>query len=211
MLRVGETPLELLSLDQSAHFDAQFVLAPSVGPDDQVPCSIVRRRLIDGGWIEQVTVTNHRHETAALQVRLEVDADFADLFEVKDGTVTDRAVSFEDRDNAFSLSYCRDDYRRSVTVVSNRPATISRRGFAFSLELAAGEEWSTTFAVSHDATVARAGIWRQRTLGELRQTKAAELDAWLADAPVLRRRTRVWHGPTGPASATSGRFACTRT
>ncbi|HUC01107.1 MAG TPA: glycogen debranching N-terminal domain-containing protein [Solirubrobacterales bacterium] len=185
VLRVGETPLELLSLDQNAHFDAQFVLAPSVGPDDQVPCSIVRRRLIDGGWIEEVTVTSHLHESAALQVRLEIDADFADLFEVKDGTVTGRDISFDDRDDAFSLSYRRGDYRRSVTVASSQPATISRQGFAFSLELAAGEEWSTTFAVSHDTTVARAGPWRQRTPGELRQTKAAELDAWLADAPVL--------------------------
>ena len=47
VLRVGGTPLELLSLDQSAHFDAQFFLTPRVGPDDQAPCSIVRHRLVD--------------------------------------------------------------------------------------------------------------------------------------------------------------------
>ena len=53
VLRVGDAPLELLSLHQSAHFDAQFVLTPTVGPDDQAPCSIVRQRArrprLDGG------------------------------------------------------------------------------------------------------------------------------------------------------------------
>ena len=79
VLRVDETPLELLSLDQSAHFDAQFFLTPSVGPDDEAPCSIVRHRLVDDVWMEEVTVTNHLHETSRLRVALEIDADFADL------------------------------------------------------------------------------------------------------------------------------------
>ena len=64
VLRVGETPLELLSLDQSAHFDAQFFLTPTVAPDDQAPCSVVRHRLVDHVWIEEITVTNHLHETS---------------------------------------------------------------------------------------------------------------------------------------------------
>ena len=62
-LRVGATPLELLSLNQSAHFDAQFFLTPTVGPDEEAPCSIVRHRLVDDVWMEEVTVTNHLHET----------------------------------------------------------------------------------------------------------------------------------------------------
>src|ERR1700727_467176 len=34
VLRVGHTPLELLSLHQSAHFDALFFVTPTVGPED---------------------------------------------------------------------------------------------------------------------------------------------------------------------------------
>ncbi len=53
VLHVGEAPLELLGLDQSAHFAAQFFLTPRVGPDEEAPCSIMRRRLdrprVDGG------------------------------------------------------------------------------------------------------------------------------------------------------------------
>jgi len=188
VLRVGEAPLELLSLDQGAHFDAQFVLAPSVGPDDQASCSIVRRRLIDSGWMEEVTVTNHLHETTNFQMTLEVDADFADLFEVKDGAVAERAVAFDDGDDAFSLTYRRDDYQRSVTVASSQPATITRQGFAYTLQLDPGAQWSTLFTVTPDAPDHGAGAERREPPGALRKlsrTKSAELDAWLAGAPVL--------------------------
>ncbi len=66
VLRVGEAPLELLGLDQSAHFAAQFFLTPRVGPDEQAPCSVMRRRLVDHVWIEEFTVTNHLHETSEI-------------------------------------------------------------------------------------------------------------------------------------------------
>jgi glycogen debranching enzyme len=187
VLRVGDAPLELLSLDQSAHFDAQFVLTPGVGPDDQASCSIVRSRLIDSAWIEEVTVTNHLHETTKFQMTLEVDADFADLFEVKDGTVAERTVMFDDGGDAFALTYHRDDYQRSVTVASSQPATITRLGFAYALELGAGDQWSTVFTVRPDAGGRKDGAEPQAlsALRNLRQTKSTELETWLANAPVL--------------------------
>ena len=56
----------------------------------------MRRRLIDHVWTEEITVTNHLHETVDLDLTLEVDADFADLFEVKDGASQTRQVDFAD-------------------------------------------------------------------------------------------------------------------
>ena len=49
---------------RSAHFAAQFFLTPRVGPEDQAPCSVMRRRLVDHVWIEEITVTNHLHESS---------------------------------------------------------------------------------------------------------------------------------------------------
>ncbi len=40
----------------------------------------MRRWLIDHVWVEEVTVTNHRHEHSEVRLALDVDADFADLF-----------------------------------------------------------------------------------------------------------------------------------
>jgi len=70
VLRVDAAPLELLGLDQDAHFAARFFLAPGVGPDEAAPCSVMRRRLVDHVWMEEVTVTNHRHAASEISKRM---------------------------------------------------------------------------------------------------------------------------------------------
>src|SRR5947209_8497424 len=84
ILRVDERPLTLLGLDQSAHYAAQFFVSPQVRPDDEVPWSIVRRRLVDHVWMEEIRLTSHLHAASSVHLALEIDTDFADLFEVKD-------------------------------------------------------------------------------------------------------------------------------
>lgn len=188
VLQVDDSPLELLSLDQSRHFDAQFVLTPRVGPDDQAACSIVRRRLIDRVWVEDVTVINHRHQAAEIRLSLEIGADFADIFEVKDGTIAERAVTFADVGGGLVLGYDRDDFHRSLSVTSTRSASLTRSGFLFALELGPGEEWSTTFTITpgdSDAVMAEGAIRGREEMRRRGAAKARELDDWLADAPVL--------------------------
>jgi glycogen debranching enzyme len=189
VLRVGESPLELLSLDQSEPFDAQFVLTPMVGPEEQAPCSIVRRRLVDHVWMEQITVTNHLRETSELDLALEVDADFADLFEVKDGAVTERTVTYtHDGGSALTLAYRHAEFRRSVTITASSPAAITREGFAYRLKLAPREQWSTSFTITPFAAQPGVVFSRRQPRGlpeEVRKARSAELETWLAGAPVL--------------------------
>jgi glycogen debranching enzyme len=188
VLRVGDVPLELLSLHQGAHFEAQFFLTPTVGPDDEAPCSIVRSRLVDHVWMEQVTLTNHLHEPSRVRVALEVDTDFADLFEIKDGVVAGRHVTHSHDDATLTLSYEHADFHRSVTIASSEPATITRSGFAYVLELAAGERWSADFTISPHAAQAGIRFACREPRGGFegrRQARAAELETWLARAPVL--------------------------
>jgi glycogen debranching enzyme len=188
-LRVGPTPQELLSLHQGAHFEAQFFLTPTVGPEDEAPCSVVRHRLVDHVWMEEVTVTSHLHETARLRVVLEVAADFADLFEVKDGFVAERSVSFAHDSTSLTLAYERDAFRRSVTVAAGSPARISRSGFEYELELEAGGQWSTSFTITPFASQPGVQFARRGPRGRLedvRLRRAAELETWLARAPTLR-------------------------
>jgi glycogen debranching enzyme len=189
VLRVGDTPLQLLSLHQGAHFDAQFFLTPTVAPDEQAPCSIVRHRLVDHVWMEEVTVTNHLHETSRLRVALDVDADFADLFEVKDGVVAERTVILSDGDSSLTLAYTCGEFHRSVTVSSDAAAaTVTRSGFAYDLELAAGEQWTATFTISPHSAQPGISFGRREprsTLELLRRQKSAELETWMACAPTL--------------------------
>jgi len=188
VLSVDAAPLQLLGLDQDAHYAARFFLAPGVSPDVTAPWSVMRRRLVDHVWMEEVTVTNHRHTVSDLAVTVEVDADFADLFEVKDGVVAGREVAFHHDDRTFVLAYEHGSFQRSIVVAASRAATITRVGFAYALRLAPGERWSTTFTVTPHAAQPGARFARREVragLDELSGLKAAELAAWLARAPEL--------------------------
>ena len=189
VLHVGQTPLELLSLHQGAHFDARFFLTPTVGPDDQAPYSVVRHRLVDHVWMEEITVTNHLHAPSRVRLALDVDSDFADLFEVKDGVVPERTISFTHDATSLTLAYRHAEFFRSVTITSSSPATISRRGFEYELELAAGERRSTTFMISPRASQPGASFPHRQPRGSLeavRKTRTAELETWLVGAPLVQ-------------------------
>lgn len=190
-LEIDSTPLTLLGLDQSTHFLAQFFLTPEVTPEEAAPYSVMRRRLLDQVWTEQVTIVSHRHETSEIAVRLMVDTDFADLFEVKDGVDADRDVTWhhDDAEGALTLSYERDDFVRSVEIRTDPAARLIGGGLAYTLTLAAGESWTTTATVTPRSRQAGA-TFKPRTAptGDLERQRAikdVELDAWLAQAPVL--------------------------
>jgi glycogen debranching enzyme len=188
VLRVGEQPLELLGLDQREHFAAQFFLTPRVGPETEAPCSVMRRRLVDHVWMEEVSVVNHQHEHSTIAVVLELDSDFADLFEVKDGAVRARRVTFAEDDRSLTLSYERDGFHRSVRVASSMPAAVTRGGFSYSLSLAPGERWSSTFTITPGAGTAALASGRRRARGAfdaMSAAKSGELEHWLARAPAL--------------------------
>ena len=188
VLRVGTDRLVLLSLDQGTHFDARFFLTPRVGPEDQAPSSVVRRRLIDHVWIEEIVLTNHLHELSHMLVGVEIDADFADLFEVKDGAVAAREVICELDDHSVRLTYERGEFHRSVRIASSEAAVTSRTGFAYALELAPGAQWSTTLTITPLARQSGVTFARRMPRGrldDLSATKSAELEAWLSSAPVL--------------------------
>jgi glycogen debranching enzyme len=188
VLHVGETPLDLLGLDQTAHFASQFFLSPRVAPDEEAPCSVMRRRVVDHVWIEEVTVTNHRHVPAEVLIALDVDGDFADLFEVKDGVSRDRDVQRDCDDTSLTLSYRADGFERSVEVTSSRPATVTREGFSFTPTVGPGEQWSVTFTVIPYESQPGVQFSDRRARGgfdELSRAKAAELEHWLGRAPRL--------------------------
>jgi glycogen debranching enzyme len=184
----GAAPLQLLGLDQSHHFAAQFFLTPTVAPQDEAPSSIVRHRLVDRVWLEQVTVVNHRHEQRAMTVTLDVDADFADLFEVKESDGPSRSVKERTDDRTLVLSYEHDGFSRSVSIAADREAIVSRHGFVFNVSLAPGERWEVTFTVtpaSRQPGVSFPERVAHGSIAQIEAAKTAELARWLSGTPVL--------------------------
>ncbi len=188
VLRVGEQPLELLGLDQQEHFAVGFFLTPRVGPDAQARCSIMRRRLIDHVWMEEISVINHRHDSTTFDVTLELDTDFADLLEVKDDAVQARELTVRHDDRSLALSYERAGFRRSVTIASSVNAAVTRNRFSYSPVLAPGEQWRTTFTITPLAEQPTAAFASREARGgfdAMSASKSADLERWLARAPAV--------------------------
>src|SRR2546430_11792757 len=81
----GEQP-HPLSVTAPEAFAARFALRrpPTAGLADST-LLVVRERLVGDGMHEAITLTNLGREATALTVTMHVDADFADLFAVKEG------------------------------------------------------------------------------------------------------------------------------
>lgn len=85
-LTVNGQPLEPLGAWTTSPFQGMYVgrATRSDGRADS-PLTVERRRELGAGFVEDITVYNYSVEPAPCEVALSVDADFSDLFEVKDG------------------------------------------------------------------------------------------------------------------------------
>ncbi|MEO3820485.1 glycogen debranching N-terminal domain-containing protein [Plantactinospora sp. B24E8] len=188
-LRVNGERLNPLSVDDLQYFESQFFLVPGE-PTHYVDAkfSIIRHRSVGGSFLEELTILNHQDQAVDLTVRLNVEADFADLFEIKDvrekvGTTT---VLLEE--GRMRLRYQRETYRREAIVTSSAPAVYDEAGLTFSLHLGAHEQWGTHLKV--ETLVEGAGgrdirLSIQRHRSRTREQMRADLDEWLARAPKL--------------------------
>src|SRR5262249_26717687 len=80
----GKRP-NVLSIDDFKYYGTQFFSTLSSGTvyvDSHLSCR--RQRTVDNGFHEEITIMNHDQNPMEFEVRLDVAADFADLFEVKD-------------------------------------------------------------------------------------------------------------------------------
>jgi glycogen debranching enzyme len=99
-LRLDGQPAEVLSVRQPEAFLARFVLRRS--PD----LLLVRERLVDDGMRETITLDNLGRSAVTVELTLHYDADFADLFSVKEG----RPVPGPPRDVSVSSNATNDAF-----------------------------------------------------------------------------------------------------
>jgi hypothetical protein len=70
-----------LSTDDVNYFSSQFFLVPGTGTIYvDSPMSIVRQRAVGGGFHEDIKIVNHKPKPIDLELWIEADADFAELF-----------------------------------------------------------------------------------------------------------------------------------
>src|SRR5215469_2366106 len=149
-LTVEDIVLDVLSTDASEYYYAQHFCVPPTGTIYKNPTlSIVRRRLVGDGFVEHLSVLNHGNEPEEVDLRLEIDSDFADLFEVKDALKKKGELYHAMRDNQLVLGYRRDSFVRETLISSSVPPDErTANSFVFRITLQPKSVWRTELDVT---------------------------------------------------------------
>ncbi|AVT33132.1 amylo-alpha-1,6-glucosidase [Plantactinospora sp. BC1] len=188
VLTIDGERLHALSIDDLQYFESRFFLVPGQ-PTHYVDAktSVIRHRSLGGAFEEQLTVLNHRDESVVLTLRMEIDSDFADVFDAREfRSMPGRAMKFVE-EGRLRLRHQRDRHVSETIVTSSEPAEIDADGLTFRVELGAHGTWSTTIRATGVIQGAGGRDVRENLRGyqQVRPEKRRELQEWLALAPKL--------------------------
>jgi glycogen debranching enzyme len=189
-LRINGHQPEPLAAYPEDPFSCRFVSRskPRQGRADST-LMVFRHRYIGRGMREDISIRNFGEEAAYCSVELIVDADFADLFEVKEGRVDpdrgDHRVDSADGELRFSLR--RGTTRRGVRVSFDDPSVKVSGGFAtFEAIIPPRGEWTTCVQVT--PIIEGEEIEPRYVCGQPveRATPNERLQKWRRDVPHVR-------------------------
>jgi len=139
-----------------------------------------RQRVIADGLEEKLRVTNFHGAAVPLELRLELGADFADIFEVRGFVAKRRGTLAPPAATASQVTFqyrgLDGVVRRTVVRFSPRPDMLSAAGAVFQVTLGHRETWSAEIGVSFDR--GQAPTRRQRGRNHARDV-AGSYDRWL--------------------------------
>jgi glycogen debranching enzyme len=149
-LRVNGQWPEPLSARALYPFGAAFVLrAPP--PPELADSSLVifRSRYIGHGLRDDIAVRNYGAEPSFCALEIELDTDFADLFEVKAGAVRARRErTFSAAGGRLAWRYEHRGFRRETLVEFSRPVHLRDEVACFDVIVPPGGEWSVCMEVA---------------------------------------------------------------
>ncbi|HEY7399091.1 MAG TPA: glycogen debranching N-terminal domain-containing protein [Gaiellaceae bacterium] len=200
VLTLGGARPEALSHAQSAPHLAAFVLrnatVDGLRPNE---LSVERERFVGDCMEERITVENHGRRRVEVELGLELEADFADIFVVKSlepGFDEPTAAMLpapcrpeRDEDGA-SLVFADGSFAARTVVHLSEPFDVAEGGVRFPLALAPGERWRLVVGVQPEldgASRLRASSFA-RELDDERRRADESLAAWRTSAPRLRAR-----------------------
>lgn len=186
-LTVNGIPMEVLSTDTVEYYFAQFYCYPPTGSIYKNPTlSVVRRRLVGDGFVENVIIANHGTMPEHVELKVEAGTDFADLFEVKDSLKKKGEYYRLVRDGCLVLGYRREDFVRETILRSTvPPASIEGNTAFFVFDLKPKDFWTTQLQVT---PVSGDMVYRPKYSGAEEQPKPnlrTGLSEWLDMAPHL--------------------------
>jgi glycogen debranching enzyme len=146
-LEVNGAGVEVLNVESTEPFAATFVTRarPPSGRADST-LLVVRRRFVGNGMREDLVFRNLSNEEAAITASLQVYADFAHLFEVKEGWLAARSpTSVEVAPDEIRFLGARLEHPRELTVRASEPLGGHGEGFATQRVISPRDEWLVSF------------------------------------------------------------------
>jgi glycogen debranching enzyme len=189
VLTVDGQRLNALSTDDLQYFEARFFVVPGTGTTYiDAKMSVIRERAVGDGFHEELTILNHLADPVDLEVRVEADSDFADLFEIKDALPKLGTYSHTVEKNQLHIAYERETFRRETVISSSTKGQFDEHGVTFKIRVPAHGSWTTDL----DVVTTRAGAGGtytrpkyERGRKHARPRMESSLEKWMADAPTL--------------------------
>jgi glycogen debranching enzyme len=199
VLTLGGERLEPLSHDQPAPHIAAFVLRnPLVEGLEPNELSIERERFVGDLMEERIVVENHGRRRVDIELGLELEADFADIFVVKElepgfGWESDQRLpppSPHERTEGGTIVFADGSYPARTIVHLSEPFADGDGTARFALSLEPGDRWRLVVGVQPqlDGATPLPAASFARELDEERRRAAESHAAWRASAPRLRAR-----------------------
>ncbi|MEU4781886.1 glycogen debranching N-terminal domain-containing protein [Micromonospora sp. NPDC023633] len=189
VLTVNGERLSTLAIDDLHYFENRFFQVPG-RQDVYVNSTVGVRRMhsLDSGLHEDLTVLNYASEPVDVTLRIEADADFADIFEIKDAAMRKKGRHYRRvGDGRLVLGYERERFRRETIISASAPAAWDDNGMSFDVHLEPHSRWTVRLSALPDLPMPR-GLERLvipgRAAGKGRD-KERDLLEWLDHAPRL--------------------------
>ena len=186
-LRVNDHWPEPLAASNLDPFSAMFVLRdqPTVGQADST-LVVFRTRYVGRGMREDLVVSNFGSEDARCRLDLTVGADFADLFEVKEGRIERTGDVEVDVDGSrITWRLRRGDFSRGAHLDLVDPTEVTTTGARYEVDVPAGGTWSTCLQVT--PVVDEEDIAPSQPCGTPveRSTPSTRLEQWRRERPRI--------------------------
>lgn len=146
---------------------------------------IFRHRYIGRGMREDVMICNFGEEPAFCSIEIEVNSDFADLFEVKEGRVTKIGeLGIQSENSRIGFTYRRGAFRRGVHIDFSPPPQLSENLAQYEVIIPARGEWTACIQVT--PVIDGQAIIPRYLCGEaVAVAKPVErLEAWRRNLPI---------------------------
>ncbi|MGW5672753.1 amylo-alpha-1,6-glucosidase, partial [Micromonospora sp. NPDC003776] len=187
ILSINGQRVTALTLEEVEYFQNRFVVVPALPtPLVDVSVSAIRNRSIGDSFTERLTLINHEPEPVELRVRIDVESDFADLFEIKDVRNKSGRYYTHTEGGCLRLGYERETFRRETLVSSTVPAQVDEHGLSYQVRLGPHGQWITELrvqALGLDGRDLRESLLGRP--GRVRRQLKQDLNDWLAEAPRL--------------------------